>query len=136
MKAQSVSGVLAAAAALISLAAGDCSRAFLVDAANKYVTAQAEGKPAILAAIAADNLNYTESNKPVDIKTGVLAQPMKIDHSSSNPSSLCLILAVSGSARVQLCSRTAPVTPQAGNCRLTLLDSPQHSRYGLMRNFQ
>ncbi len=83
MKAQSVSGILAAAATLISLAAGDCSRAFLVDAASKYVAAQAEGKPAILAAIAADNLNYTESNKAIDIKTGVLAQPVKIDHQRS-----------------------------------------------------
>ncbi len=83
MKAQSVSRILAAAATLISLAAGDCSRAFLVDAANKYVAAQAAGKPAILAAIAADSLNYTESNRAIDFKTGVLAEPMKIDQQLS-----------------------------------------------------
>jgi hypothetical protein len=64
-------------------AAAQCSRSFLVDATSRYVAAQTEGKPATLAAIAADNLNYTESDKTIDIKTGVLAQPIKIDHNRS-----------------------------------------------------
>ncbi len=75
--------ILAAAATLIPSSAAECSRAFLVDATTKYVAAQTEGKPATLAAIAAANLNYTESDKTIDINTGVLAQPMKIDHSRS-----------------------------------------------------
>jgi hypothetical protein len=79
-----------AAAALPSGAAADCSRSFLVDATTRYVAAQTEGKPAALAAILADGLNYTESDKTVDIKTGVLAQPMKIDHSRSiHDTTLC-----------------------------------------------
>jgi hypothetical protein len=79
MKAQ----YLAILAALVSSAAAECTRAFLVDATAKYVAAQTEGKPATLAAIAAANLNYTESDKTIDINTGVLAQPMKIDHERS-----------------------------------------------------
>ena len=76
--------------ALAPCAAAQCSRSFLVDATAKYVAAQTEGKPAILAAIAADNLNYTESDKTIDIKTGVLAQPIKIDHNRSiHDTTLC-----------------------------------------------
>jgi hypothetical protein len=70
-------------AALVSCAAAQCSRSFLVDATAKYVAAQTQGNPAILTAIAAANLNYTESDKTVDIAAGVLAQPMKIDHNRS-----------------------------------------------------
>ena len=114
MKAQSVSGILAAAATLISLAAGDCSRAFLADAASKYVAAQAEGNPAILAAIAADHLNYTESNKAIDIKTGVLAQAMKIDHSPSNPSSFCRLSAVWGALGSSFAPELLPSLPKQG----------------------
>lgn len=73
-------GVVLAGAALVTLAAAQCSRSFLVDATTKYVAAQADGRPAILASLAADNLNYTESDKTVDITAGVLAQPTKIDH--------------------------------------------------------
>lgn len=80
MKAQPI---FAAGTALISCVGAQCSRSFLVDATSKYVAAQTEGNPATLAAIAAANLNYTESDKTIDIKTGVLAQPMKIDHSRS-----------------------------------------------------
>ncbi|KAK4239503.1 hypothetical protein C8A03DRAFT_42906 [Achaetomium macrosporum] len=76
--------------ALVSCAAAECSRSFLVDATAKYVAAQGEGSPAILTGIAADNLNYTESDKTVDIATGVLAQPMKIDHNRSiHDTTLC-----------------------------------------------
>jgi hypothetical protein len=75
--------IILATTALVACAAAECTRSFLVDATDKYVAAQTEGKPATLAAIAADTLNYTESDKTVDIKTGVLAQPMKIDHNRS-----------------------------------------------------
>jgi hypothetical protein len=88
MKVQSI--LCLAAAALASCAAADCSRSFLVDATTKYVAAQSEGKPDALAAILADNLNYTESDKTANIKTGVLAQPMKIDHNRSiHDTTLC-----------------------------------------------
>jgi hypothetical protein len=87
MKTQSI---LAAGATLVSCVASQCSRSFLVDATSKYVAAQTEGKPATLAAIAAANLNYTESDKTIDIKTGVLAHAMKIDHSRSiHDTTLC-----------------------------------------------
>ncbi|KAK4039552.1 hypothetical protein C8A01DRAFT_36426 [Parachaetomium inaequale] len=87
MKAQSI---LLATTALATCAAAECTRSFLVDATAKYVAAQTEGKPATLAAIAADTLNYTESDKTVDIKTGVLAQAMKIDHNRSiHDTTLC-----------------------------------------------
>ncbi|KAH6855353.1 hypothetical protein B0I37DRAFT_423609 [Chaetomium sp. MPI-CAGE-AT-0009] len=83
--------------AVVNISAGqemgvrvECSRSFLVDATAQYVAAQTEGKPATLTAITADNLNYTESDKTVDITTGVLAQPMKIDHSRSiHDTTLC-----------------------------------------------
>lgn len=71
-------------------AAAQCPRSFLVDAAKKYVSAQAEGSPSILTAITAANLNYTESDKTIDIKTGVLSKPLKIDHSRSiHDTTLC-----------------------------------------------
>jgi len=74
----------------VTCAAAECSRSFLVDATAKYVAAQTDGKPATLTAIAAGNLNYTESNKAVNITAGVLAQPMKIDHNRSiHDTTLC-----------------------------------------------
>ncbi|KAK3997435.1 hypothetical protein QBC44DRAFT_229742 [Cladorrhinum sp. PSN332] len=67
-----------------------CPRSFLVDAAKKYVSAQAEGKPATLTALTATTVNYTESDKTVDINTGVLSKPLKIDHSRSiHDTTLC-----------------------------------------------
>jgi hypothetical protein len=81
---------LLASTALLSCATAQCSRPFLVDATNKYVAAQAEGNPATLTAIVADNLNYTESDKTVDITTGVLTQPLKLDHNRSiHDTTLC-----------------------------------------------
>jgi hypothetical protein len=79
-----------ASTALLSHGAAKCSRSFLVDAASKYVAAQAEGNPATLTAIVADNLNYTESDKTVDISKGVLTQPLKLDHNRSiHDTTLC-----------------------------------------------
>lgn len=79
-----------AGTALLSRATAQCSRSFLLDATTKYVAAQAEGNPAILIAITADNLNYTESDKTVDITTGVLTQALKLDHSRSiHDTTLC-----------------------------------------------
>lgn len=82
--------ILLAGATALSRANAQCSRSFLVDATTKYVAAQAEGMPATLTALAADSLNYTESDETVDIATGVLAQPMKIDHNRSiHDTTLC-----------------------------------------------
>lgn len=69
--------------ALRTFVSAECSRSLLVDATTQYIAAQTEGNPATLAAIAANNHNYTESDKTVDIATGVLTQPMKIDHHRS-----------------------------------------------------
>ncbi|GAB1312426.1 hypothetical protein MFIFM68171_02636 [Madurella fahalii] len=82
--------ILLGGAAFLYQASAQCSHSFLVDATAKYVAAQAEGMPATLTALAADNLNYTESDQTVDITTGVLAQPMKIDHNRSiHDTTLC-----------------------------------------------
>jgi len=76
--------------ALICRAAAECSKTFLVDATKKYIAAQSEGKPELLTAIAAESLNYTESEKPVDIAKGVLTQPLKIDRNLSiHDTTLC-----------------------------------------------
>jgi hypothetical protein len=81
---------LLAGAALVTCVTAECSRSFLVDATTQYIAAQTEGNPATLAAITSDNLNYTESDKTIDIMTGVLAQPMKVDHNRSiHDTTLC-----------------------------------------------
>ncbi|KXX75406.1 hypothetical protein MMYC01_209500 [Madurella mycetomatis] len=82
--------ILLAGATVLCQADAQCSRSFLVDATTRYVAAQAEGMPAILTALAAESLNYTESDETVAIATGVLAQPMKIDHNRSiHDTTLC-----------------------------------------------
>ncbi|KAK5656586.1 hypothetical protein OQA88_4565 [Cercophora sp. LCS_1] len=74
---------LIAGVCLISSAKAACTREFLVDATNTYIAAQTAGNPAALTALTSETLNYTESDKTIDIKTGVLSQPMKIDYNVS-----------------------------------------------------
>ncbi|KAK3372124.1 hypothetical protein B0H63DRAFT_503464 [Podospora didyma] len=66
-----------------SASAASCTRDFLLDAAAKYVAAQTAGRTATLSALTSSSLNYTESDKTIDINTGVLSHPMKIDHTRS-----------------------------------------------------
>ncbi|KAK4160801.1 hypothetical protein QBC43DRAFT_347116 [Cladorrhinum sp. PSN259] len=74
---------LLAAGLLAGEATAHCPRSFLVDAAKKYISAQTEGKPATLTAITSPSLNYTESDKTMDINLGILSKPLKIDHNRS-----------------------------------------------------
>ncbi|KAK3937443.1 hypothetical protein QBC46DRAFT_460861 [Diplogelasinospora grovesii] len=63
--------------------AAECSREFLKNATDKYVAAQSSGQSSTVTALAAGNLTYTENAKAVDIKTGTLSQPIKIDFTRS-----------------------------------------------------
>lgn len=58
--------------------AADCTREGLLAAANSYITAQTTGKLDGLNLVTT-NFTYQENNKAVDIKRGVLSQPLKID---------------------------------------------------------
>ncbi|KAK3360579.1 hypothetical protein B0T25DRAFT_535945 [Lasiosphaeria hispida] len=81
---------LLAGLAFASGAVAACTREFLIDASTKYVAAQTAGNPLILTALASSELNYTESDKTIDIKTGVLSQPMMIDRNVSiHDTALC-----------------------------------------------
>lgn len=67
----------------LDVAAAACTREFLIDATTRYLAAQTAGNPATFTALASAKLNYTESDKTVDIRTGVLSQAMKIDYNVS-----------------------------------------------------
>jgi hypothetical protein len=78
------SSVLFVGASLIAAAAvasGECSRAFLKEATSDYVAAQAAGRVSM--PLLAENFTYIENDKPVDIKAGVLTQPLKFDYNRS-----------------------------------------------------
>ncbi len=72
--------LLAAIAAIAPSARAECTRAFLTNATAAYIAAQTAGKPSTLTPLTSVKLNYTESDKTVDITTGVLTRPMVIDH--------------------------------------------------------
>jgi hypothetical protein len=76
------SSVLLAFVALAATALADCNRDMLKDATAKYIAAQTSGQMGGFAALA-NNVNYTENEQPVSIATGVMSQPIKIDHSRS-----------------------------------------------------
>jgi hypothetical protein len=68
--------------AFTAAVSADCTRAFLQNATAQYVAAQTAGNPTLLTVLSM-NASYTESEKPVGIRTGVLSQPVKIDHNRS-----------------------------------------------------
>ncbi|KAI0890147.1 uncharacterized protein GGS22DRAFT_8993 [Annulohypoxylon maeteangense] len=67
---------------LAASASAECSRALLKNATEQYVSAQSSGQIDVFTALAS-NLTYTENEKPLDIKTGVLSQPIKLDQNLS-----------------------------------------------------
>ncbi|KAI1143251.1 hypothetical protein F5Y05DRAFT_420962 [Hypoxylon sp. FL0543] len=74
---------------LAASVSAECSRALLRDATEQYVSAQSSGQIATFKALAT-NLSYTENEKPLDIKTGVLSQPIKLDQNLSiHDTTLC-----------------------------------------------
>jgi hypothetical protein len=60
-----------------------CTREELVAATNSLLEAQSSGKPDALAPLAA-NAAYTEQFKTANIATGILSQPLKLDHNRSS----------------------------------------------------
>jgi hypothetical protein len=71
-----LSSILLTCFTLLATASADCTRDFLKNITDAYVTAQSSGQPTSLATLTA-NLN------PVNLTKGVLSQPMKIDHNRS-----------------------------------------------------
>lgn len=73
-----LSSILLTCISLAATATADCTRDALKAATAQLVAAQTAGKPSLLTAVA-DNVNYTESEKPVDFKAGILATSLKLD---------------------------------------------------------
>ncbi|KAF2191886.1 hypothetical protein K469DRAFT_555905 [Zopfia rhizophila CBS 207.26] len=70
------------ASALAVSVSADCSQDFLRNATQSYVEAQAKGLYTGMTALA-DNVTYVENDRPVNIKTGILSQPLKLDYNRS-----------------------------------------------------
>src|SRR5437868_6050444 len=71
--------------ALSGLASAACTRDFLTNVTNTYVTAQRAGSPSLLAPLTTGypNFIYLENNKLTDLHTGAVSSPLKIDAARS-----------------------------------------------------
>jgi hypothetical protein len=72
---------LLASLSLTATASAACSREMLKSATSAYVAAQMAGQSNLSSL--AEGVSYYENNKTLDVKTGVLSQPLKIDHNRS-----------------------------------------------------
>ncbi|KAI3321676.1 hypothetical protein HD806DRAFT_545871 [Xylariaceae sp. AK1471] len=72
---------LLACAGLVAQVSAACSREKLQEVTAAYVQAQANGKPTGLSL--GSNTSYAENDKPMEIATGVLSQPITIDFNRS-----------------------------------------------------
>lgn len=72
-----------AAISLPSVAAAECSRQVLLDAAESYIAAQANGALGGLAKLLTSDYKYRENNKDGNVKTGVLSTALKIAHNKT-----------------------------------------------------
>ncbi|KAI1335605.1 hypothetical protein F5Y15DRAFT_409027 [Xylariaceae sp. FL0016] len=77
-----LSSALLASVGLSAIVSAVCDRALLQNATSQYVTAQNIGSSSALTYLA-PNVTYTENEKSLDIKTGVLSQALKLDHNRS-----------------------------------------------------
>ncbi|KAI2604346.1 uncharacterized protein GGS25DRAFT_507857 [Hypoxylon fragiforme] len=68
---------------LSTLASAECAREFLTGITDQYVAAQARGSSSDVVRLAASNVMYTENEVSKAIEDGILAEPIKIDHSRS-----------------------------------------------------
>ncbi|ORY63283.1 uncharacterized protein BCR38DRAFT_345425 [Pseudomassariella vexata] len=68
---------------LATTSTADCPLASLTTASNTYTEAQAAGDPATVQALGASTLTYTENFNPSTLATGILSQPLKLDHNRS-----------------------------------------------------
>ncbi|KAF2865201.1 hypothetical protein BDV95DRAFT_259354 [Massariosphaeria phaeospora] len=73
--------VLFVCAGVVAQASAACDRTMLQKATVAYVQAQAAGQPDLLPL--AKNVSYLENDAPMDIKKGVLSQPVTIDFDRS-----------------------------------------------------
>jgi hypothetical protein len=60
----------------------DCTRDFLKNATDAYLTAQS-GSHSEFAPALASNFTYTENDIPISITNGILSENLKIDHNLS-----------------------------------------------------
>ncbi|KAI1751606.1 hypothetical protein F4782DRAFT_504576 [Xylaria castorea] len=60
-----------------------CTREFLKNATDQYLTAQTKGSSSDLAAIAVSNLTYTENEVKMSLDRSVLTEPIKMDYNRS-----------------------------------------------------
>ena len=63
--------------------AADCTRESLKAATDTLIAAQTAGDPSLLKPVS-DSLVYSEEFKSATLKTGILSQPLKIDHNRSS----------------------------------------------------
>ncbi|KAM7184248.1 hypothetical protein V8F20_012296 [Naviculisporaceae sp. PSN 640] len=61
---------------------GGCDRPSLVEVAKRYVAAQSLGEVRYLKTLSANSI-YTENDQVTNITSGILSQPLRIDHSRS-----------------------------------------------------
>ena len=66
---------------LASYVSAHCTREFLKNATDAYLSAQSGNRSATLQL--ASNFSYKENDNPMDIKMGILKQVLKIDHNLS-----------------------------------------------------
>lgn len=68
---------------LVAEASAGCTRAFLKAAADDYIAAQQGGQPSGVTAFTTPTLMYTENAKALNISTGTLSIPIKVDYNFS-----------------------------------------------------
>ncbi|KAF2646860.1 hypothetical protein P280DRAFT_495099 [Massarina eburnea CBS 473.64] len=68
---------------LFTTASASCTRPFLKSATTSYIASQLSGQPSIITALISPNLTYTENNIPLNISSGTLSRPLKLDHTFS-----------------------------------------------------
>lgn len=68
---------------LTAAASAQCSRETLTNITDTYIRAQTSGSLTTFTQNLISNITYTENEKPLNIMTGILSQPLKIDHTRS-----------------------------------------------------
>ncbi|EPE33474.1 hypothetical protein GLAREA_06487 [Glarea lozoyensis ATCC 20868] len=80
----SIASWTALATTVLAIPTPSCDRESLIKATDSYIAAQTAGNLVSLQSTLASNWTYTENNKLTDVKKGVLAKPLKIDHRRTN----------------------------------------------------
>lgn len=86
---QTFGACLTLSALALAAPVADCSLATLQGAVANYISAQTSGSSAGLTGISSTT-TYTQNDKTVDVKAGILASPLTISHNrSSFDTTLC-----------------------------------------------